>query len=68
MRRRDFLSLIGSGIAASWSSSARAQQTAKVYRIAIVSPSTPASEINETHSIYTQEFEALAPHFEPGVD
>jgi putative ABC transport system substrate-binding protein len=59
MRRRDFLWLLGSGVAASWSSSARAQQTAKVYRIAIVSPSTPVSEINESNGIYGPFLEEL---------
>src|SRR5215471_20572917 len=48
MRRRDFI--VGA-VAASAIGRAQAQQKEKVYRIAIVSPSGPISEINETSSV-----------------
>ena len=48
MRRREFLWLLGYGAAASWISLAAAQQTSKVYHIAIVSNATPVSEMTET--------------------
>jgi putative tryptophan/tyrosine transport system substrate-binding protein len=50
MRRREFLWLLGYGVAANWACSVRAQQPAKVYRIAIVSPATPVAEMNEAAS------------------
>jgi putative ABC transport system substrate-binding protein len=59
MRRRAFLWLVGFGPAASWPCSVLAQQTTKVYRIAIVSPSTPVSEINESSGIYGPFLEEL---------
>jgi putative ABC transport system substrate-binding protein len=49
MRRREFLWLVGFGPAASWSCSVLAQQTTKVYRIAIVVPAGPVSRIGETY-------------------
>src|SRR5258705_5577218 len=44
MRRRDFITALGT--AATWSLAARAQQPAKMKRIAIVFPSAKVSEIS----------------------
>jgi putative ABC transport system substrate-binding protein len=49
MRRREFFGVVGGGIAATVPGFARAQQTAKVYRIAIVVPAGPVSRISETY-------------------
>jgi putative ABC transport system substrate-binding protein len=46
MKRREFMTLVG-GAAATWPLGARAQQT-KVYRIAIVHPSSRVADMSET--------------------
>jgi putative ABC transport system substrate-binding protein len=51
MRRHEFIgSLIGTTVA--WPLAVLAQQPAKVYRIAIVHPSVPVKEMNETSDIH----------------
>jgi putative ABC transport system substrate-binding protein len=50
MRRREFIgSLIGTVVA--WPHAASSQQATKVYRLAIVHPSVPVKEMNETSNI-----------------
>jgi putative ABC transport system substrate-binding protein len=49
MRRRDFFSLIGGAVVAAVPRFARAEQ-AKVYRLAVVHPSHPLSDLTETGS------------------
>ncbi|HEV2550255.1 MAG TPA: ABC transporter substrate-binding protein [Stellaceae bacterium] len=50
MRRRDFIIALGSVAAVSAPLLARAQQAGKTYRIAIVSPATPVTDMNESGS------------------
>ncbi|HEV2549201.1 MAG TPA: ABC transporter substrate-binding protein [Stellaceae bacterium] len=59
MRRREFLWLLGCGVAAGWPRWLSAQQASKIYRVAIVSPSTPVSEITETNVVYGAFFGEL---------
>jgi putative tryptophan/tyrosine transport system substrate-binding protein len=59
VRRRDFITALGA--AATWPLAARAQQPAKMKRIAIVSPSSKVSEISVSGGpIYRAFFEELA--------
>jgi putative tryptophan/tyrosine transport system substrate-binding protein len=50
MRRREFIASI---LFSAVTPRAQAQQPAKVYRLAIVSPAVPVKEINETGSLPT---------------
>jgi putative ABC transport system substrate-binding protein len=56
MRRREFLLLVGVGIAVNSGGMAGAQQAAKPCRVAVVSPASPTIEISETGSIFYRSF------------
>jgi putative ABC transport system substrate-binding protein len=56
MKRREFLWLLGCGPIAIWPGSVRAQQAAKVYRIATVSVAVPVTEMSETGAEHYRAF------------
>jgi putative ABC transport system substrate-binding protein len=56
MRRREFLWLVGFGVAASTPLPVGAQQARKTYRIAIVSNASPVTEMSETASVRYRPF------------
>jgi putative tryptophan/tyrosine transport system substrate-binding protein len=59
MRRRDFFGVLSGVAVAAVPLFARAQQSGKVYRVALVSPSMLLSEINETDPVYGPFFDEL---------